>query len=39
MFRSDSCVYSDAYIVLNGTINRLAAAANETDKAEKNAQK
>ena len=39
MFRSDSCVYSDAYIVLNGTINLLAAAANETAKAEKNVQK
>ena len=29
--------YSDAYIVLKGKIDLLAAAANENDKAEKNA--
>ena len=36
MLRSDSCDYSDAYIVVKGTIDLLAAAANESDKAEEN---
>ena len=36
MLRSDFCDYSDAYIVAKGTIDLLAAAANENDKAEKN---
>ena len=36
MLRSDLCNYSDAYIVVKGTIDLLAAAANEDDKAEKN---
>ena len=38
MLRSDLCDYSDAYIVVKGTIDLLAAAAtaNENDKAEKN---
>ena len=36
MLRSDFCDYSDAYIVVKGTINFLALAANENDKAEKN---
>ena len=35
MLRSYLCDYSDAYIVVNGTIDLLAAAANENDKAEK----
>ena len=36
MLRSDLCDYSDAYIVVKGTIDLLVAAANENDKAEKN---
>ena len=36
MLRSDLCDYFDAYIVVKGTIDLLAAAANENDKAEKN---
>ena len=36
MLRSDLCNYSDAYIVTKGTIDLLAAAANENDKAQKN---
>ena len=35
MLRSYLCDYSDAYIVVKGTIDLLAAAANEYDKAEK----
>ena len=35
MLRSDLCDYSDAYIVVKGTIDPLATAANENDKAEK----
>ena len=37
MPRSDLCDYSDAYIVVKRTIHLLAAAANENDKAQKNA--
>ena len=36
MLRSDLCDYSDAYIVVKGEMDFLAAAANEYDKAEKN---
>ena len=36
MLRSDLCDYSYAHIVAKGTIDLLAAAANENDKAEKN---
>ena len=36
MLRSDFCDYSDAYIVAKETIDFLALAANENDKAEKN---
>ena len=36
MLRSDLCDYSDAYIVIKGTIDILAAAANKNDKAQKN---
>ena len=36
MLRSDLCDYSDAYIVVKGTTNLSAAAANENDKAQKN---
>ena len=36
MLRSDFCDYSDAYIVVKGTIDFLALAANENDKTEKN---
>ena len=36
MLRSDLCDCSDAYIVVKGTIDLLAAAANENDKAQKN---
>ena len=36
MLRSDFCDYSDAYIVVKGTIDFLALAANENDKAQKN---
>ena len=35
MLRSDLCDYSDVYIVVNGIVNLLAAAANENVKAEK----
>ena len=35
MLRSNLCAYSDAYIVGKGTVDLLAAAANENDKAEK----
>ena len=33
LLRSDLCDYSDAYIVVEGTIDLLALAANENDKA------
>ena len=33
--KSDLCGYSDAYIVIKGTIDLLAAAANENNQAEK----
>ena len=36
MLRSDLCDYSDAYIVVKGTIDLLTTAANENDKAQKN---
>ena len=36
MPRSDLYDYSDAYIAVKGTIDLLAAAANEIDKQEKN---
>ena len=36
MLRSDLYDYSDAYIVVKGTIDFLADDANETDKAQKN---
>ena len=36
MLRSDLCDYSDAYIVVKGTMDLVAAATNENDKAEKN---
>ena len=36
MLRSDLCDYSDGYILIKETIDLLAAAANENDKAEKN---
>ena len=35
MLRSDLCDYSDAYIPVKGTIDILAAATNENDRAEK----
>ena len=35
VLRSDLCDYSDTYIVVKGTIDLLAAAANENHKAEK----
>ena len=35
MLRSDWCDYSNAYIVAKGTVDLLAAAANENDTAEK----
>ena len=35
MLRLHLCDYSDTYIALKGTIDLLAAAANENDKAEK----
>ena len=35
MLRSNLCDYSDAYIVLKGTIDLLAAAVNENGKEEK----
>ena len=33
MLRSNLCNYSDAHIVVKGTIDILAAVANENDKA------
>ena len=36
MLRSDLCDCSDAYIIVKGTIDLLAAAANGNDKADKN---
>ena len=36
MVRSDVCGYSDAYTVVKGGIDLLAAVANENEKAEKN---
>ena len=36
MLTSDLCDYSDAYSVVKGTIDLLAAPANEYDKAQKN---
>ena len=33
VLRSDLCDYSDAYIVVKGTIDLLTATANENDKA------
>ena len=36
LLRLDLCNYSDGYIVVKRTIDLLAAAANENDKAEKN---
>ena len=36
MLRSYLCDYSDAYIVVKGTIDLLATAANENDKVQKN---
>ena len=38
MLGSDRCDYSNAYIVVKGTINLLAAATNENDKAQKNVE-
>ena len=35
MLRSDLRDYSDAYIVVKGTIDRLTTAGNENDQAEK----
>ena len=35
MLRSDLCDYSDAYIVVKGTIDLLADDTNENDKSEK----
>ena len=35
VLRSDLCDYSDAYIVVKETVDRLADASNEDDKAEK----
>ena len=35
MLRLHLCDYSDTYIALKGTIDLLAATANENDKAEK----
>ena len=35
MLRSDLRDYSEAYIAVKGTIDLLAAVANETDKAQK----
>ena len=37
MVRSDLCVYSDAHIIVKGTIDVLAAAANENDEGQKDA--
>ena len=36
LLRSYLCGYSDAYFIVKGTIDLLAAAANEMDKAENN---
>ena len=36
MLRSDLCDYSDAYIVVNGTIDLLATDTKENDRIEKN---
>ena len=36
MLRSDLCDYSDAYIVVKGTIDPLTTAAKENNKVEKN---
>ena len=36
MLRSDLCDYSDAYIVVKGTIDLLADDANKNDKAQEN---
>ena len=36
LLRSDFCDYSDAYIVVKGIIDPLAAAENEIDKAQNN---
>ena len=36
MLRSDLCEYSDPYIAVKGTTDLLAAAANKSDKAQKN---
>ena len=36
MLRSDLCDYSDVYIMVKGTIELLAAAANGNDNADKN---
>ena len=36
MLRSDLCDYSDAFIVVRGTVDLLADDANENDKAQKN---
>ena len=35
MLRSDMCDYTDAYIIVNGTIDHLAAPAYENNKAQK----
>ena len=35
MLKSDLCDYSDAYVVVKGTIDLLAAATNEINKAQK----
>ena len=37
MLSSGLCDYSDEYIVVKGTIDLLAAVANENDKTEKDA--
>ena len=34
MLKSDLCNYSDAFIVVKGTIDLLGTAANESDNAE-----
>ena len=36
MLRSDLCDYRRSYIVVKGTIDHLAVAVNENDKAQKN---
>ena len=36
MLRLNLCDYSNAYIVVKGTIHLLTAAANENDKVQKN---